>query len=471
MLTTVKDTPYDRAFRELNAVQMALLVRMKQGQKLIAAMMPRQVGKTHFGIWCIREAMRQNTNTQTIFLAKDFPSIVRNTQEKFFKLFPSEEFSVTTAGVKYPNPTQKAHRGACYMTGVDKNPHKIRGGTMGFVHWSEVAFSRFEKGESFRSIHQTVVLPMISRTFGFYYMESTPFGSNFWKAFWEEDPEDPESLSRGFVKIVFSLELCIALGAITREQADFMEKSMHPDVFKQEMLCQFVSFKGKIYAEYDPAVHDVDFEPERHEKVIIGIDVGHTAAFSALFGVWRGGRLYIFDQIYQKGLRIKQMADLIEHRLDHWRVPREMWTAYSDHDPEMIEELLARKVKVALVDKTDKFASRLDLKDALYMKKIAFPVNRAPELKKEVNSAVWSDKVADEMDESGDPNDGHWDSEASLRYLWRGTKMEIEKPEEMPERVAKHQESAAEWEKTKGRREAKREREREHGPSGKVFEY
>jgi hypothetical protein len=465
-----KETSLERAFRELNAPQLALLRRMNAGAKLIAFMMPRQVGKTHFGVWVIREVMREYTNAQAIFLAKDFPSIKRNTQEKFFKLFPEPEFSVTTAGVSYPNPSQKSHRGACYLTGVDKNPHKIRGGTMGVIHWSEVAFSRFQQGESFRSIHQTIVLPMRSRTFGYYMMETTPCGSNFWKDFWDEDPNDPEALSRGFTKVRFPLELCISLGAISRKQADEMEGSMHPDVFKQEMLVEFVTFMGKIYAEFDEDRHLADCEPESHERVIIGIDIGHTAAFSALFAVWRDKQLYIFDQVYQKGLRIGQMVDLIEERLTYWRIPRENWTAYTDHDPEMIAELQERKIKVDYADKLDPFACRMSIKESMYFNKLHVSPRCIP-LRKEIGAAVWSQTRADEMSMDGDPNQGHWDSEASLRYLWRGSKLELEKPEEASAAVKADPVSLEEWHATAGRREAKRERGREVGKDPIIIEY
>lgn len=456
-----KESAQQRAFRELNAVQLAALQAMYHKHKLLAVMMPRQVGKTHFGIWCIRELMRQNTNAQCIFLAKDFPSITRNTQDKFLKLFPPQEFSVTTHGVKFHNPTQETNRGMCYMTGVDKNPHKIRGGTMSLVHWSEVAFSKFEKGESFKTVHQTVTLPMISRTFGYYFMESTPHGSNFWKKFWEEDSNDPESLSRGFQKIKFPLDLCIGLGAITREQADFMERSMHPDVFKQEMLCDFVAFQGKVYSEYREEKHTLAeaFAPEPHEKVIIGIDIGHTAGFSALFAVWRGKKLHIFDQIYQQGLRIGQMCDLIDRKIADWRIPRENYSAYTDHDPEMLAELQLRKIKVDLAEKTDPFAARMSIKEAFYFDQIGIAIGRCHPLLQEINAAVWSEKKADAMEERGDPMAGHWDSEASLRYLWRGSKLELEKPEEIPDRIRNDQEAAAEWENTRTRRDAIKERE------------
>lgn len=463
-------TPIERAFAELNAVQLAVL-RAIQVYKLLALMLPRQVGKTHLGIWMIREVMRQDTNAQTMFLAKDFPSIKRNTQEKFLKLFPGEEFNVTTAGVNHHNPAQDRNRGACFLSGVDKNPHKIRGGTMAMVHWSEAAFSKFEGGSSFRDVHQTVVLPTLSRTQGYYLIESTPFGSNFWKEFWE----DGDDLGKGFTKIVFPLELCIALGAITRAQADFMEGSMHPDVFRQEMLCQFVSFMGKIYTDYDEERHDCAVEPEPHERVILGIDIGHTAGFSCLFAVWRTEgdkkRLYIFDQIYQKGLRIGQMVNAIEERIAYWKIPKENYSAYTDHDVEMVEELTSRHIKVTLADKIDPFACRLAIKEGLYLDGVRVNRRRCSWLNKELQAAAWSEKKADEMDERGDPNAGHWDSEASLRYLYRGSKLENERPDEAPAKVKGDAQSLEEWERGRERRAAKKEREKASGGEAEVFEY
>jgi len=465
-MATKSTSVFETAFEELNACQIAILRLMQSGQKFIGTMMPRQVGKTHFGVWCIREFMRQNSNCQTMFLAKDFPSIKRNTQEKFMKLFPDDEFNITTQGVSHPNPSQMQQRGSCFLSGVDKNPHKIRGGTMAFVHWSEVAFSKFEGGQSFQTIHETVVLPTVSRTLGYYYMESTPFGSNFWKTWWEAN--------NGFAKIKFTLELCVALGAITEEQVEFMRKTMHPDVFRQEMECMFVSFMGKLYSEYDASRHNDRCDIAPHEKVILGIDIGHTAAFSVLFGVWRQGTLYIFDQIYQKGLRIGQMVDLVEQRLAYHKVPREQYTAYSDHDPEMMQELTSRKIKVNYADKTDPFACRMSIKEGLYFETIKINPVKCQKLINELDAATWDEKKADEMDMRGDPNEAHWDSEASLRYLYRGSKVELEKPEEEPEEVKNDTASHAEWRARKTRRELKNIKEKaseETGLPKGVFEY
>lgn len=464
------ESVFTRAFAELNAAQLAVLKTFLR-VKLLALMLPRQVGKTHLGIWMVREVMRQNTNTQALFLAKDFPSIQRNTQEKFLKLFPEEEFEVSSKGVRHPNPSQHKNRGYCFLSGVDKNPHKIRGGTMGIVHWSEVAFSRFEQGSSFRTVHETVVLPTISRTDGYYLMESTPFGTNFWKDFWEDD-------SNNFTKVKFPLELCIALGAITRDQADKMERAMHPDVFKQEMLCDFVTFMGKIYKEYDPEKHDAKIDgPEPHERIVVGMDIGTTAAFVALFAVWRKGKLCIFDQIYQDGLRPDQMAAMLEERLRFWKIESRRVACYTDHDIEVVEELQRRKIPVDLADKVDRFACRLDLKSAFHFDQINLEPIRCEKLKKEVGAATWSETKTDEMEERGDPNGHHWDSEAALRYLWRGSKLEVEAPEHKPEHVEKNVDDAVEWQMREERRALKRERDAEREKAGvkpgeaEVFEY
>ena len=373
------DTIFSRAFADLNAAQLAALQTLRK-HKLMALMMPRQVGKTHFGVWVNREIMRQNSNAQTTFLAKDFPSITRATREKFLKLFPSDEFEVSINGVRHPNPTQRSQLGASYFTGVDRAPSKIRGGTFTYFHWSEVAFSQFQGGVSFQEILETVVLPTISRTQGLGLLESTPFGSNFWKEFWEEQ--------NAFAKVKFPLDLCIELGAITRAQADFMQRTLHPDMFTQEMLIEFISFMGKIYREFTDK-HEGYIAPiQPHEHVIFGCDIGVTAAFCTLFGVWRTNavtgrkRLEIFDQVYEKGLRKDQMAKEIFDRLRYHGIDVEKpgerlrVSGYSDHDQEVIEELQKLKVPVSLADKLNTFACRLDLRSAFHFYQVALEANK-----------------------------------------------------------------------------------------------
>lgn len=58
------------------------------------------------------------------------------------------------------------------------------------------------------------------------------------------------------------------------------------------------------------------------------------------------------------------------------------------------------------------------------------------------------------MEEAGDPNSGHWDSEASLRYGWRGAKLEMEKPEEVPASAKADANAMLEWENRKDNRVA-----------------
>lgn len=471
----MQSTIYERAFRELNACQIGTL-RALVKHKLVALMKPRQVGKTHLGVWVNREVMRQDSNAQTLFLAKDYPSIIRSTREKFLKLFPSEEFAVSTAGVRHHNVSSEAGRGASYFAGVDRAPDKIRGGTMAFVHWSEVAFSQFQGGSSFDAVHQTVVLPTLSRTLGYYLLESTPFGSNFWKAFWEAD--------NGFLKVKWPLDLCVNLGAITREQVDMMKKSMHPDMFRQEMECEFVTFMGKIYKEYDSARHDAKIPPpESHEKVIVGLDIGYSrSAFCALFGVWRTSiktgkkRLHIFHQEYEFGLRPEQMARRVFDALRAYDIDvttprgRERVACYSDHDEEVIDELRALHVPVDQADKINPFAARLSLKNAFYFDQIEVDPLKCAKLVLEVGAAAWHEKIADEMDERGDPNSGHWDSEAALRYLWRGSKLEQERPEQTPKHLDTGDENERlAWEMRRGARTAKAEKDDDPRPRAGVL--
>jgi hypothetical protein len=395
--------------------------------------------------------MRQNTNAQAAFFAKDFPSLVRASREKFIKLFPEDEFHVSVMnGITHNNPSQSANRGACYLSGMDKSPDKLRGGTLAAIAVTEAAFARLETGTTFDDLIQQIMLPMVSRTRGMFFLESTPNGSNFWKAFWEAP--------NGFAKVKFSVDQCIQMGVLTREEVDFMEKNMHPDVFCQEMNCDFVAFTGKIYNEYTPINHDLTISPpEAHEHVTIGIDIGYSGSNSSvLFMVWRKKKLHIFDQIYVEGKRHDELGDLIDERIKFYGLPKNHYIAFSDIDLEFMEELRGRGIRVVNADKVDRFACRMSLKVAFFENLIYVDAHKCRQLKNELGAATWSTKLADEMEEAGDPNSGHWDSEASLRYGWRGAKLELEKPEEVPESAKTDANAMLEWENRKDNRQASR---------------
>lgn len=454
---------FQRAMTELNVPQL-VTVKMLAKHKLVAIMMPRQVGKTHVNVWMVREVMRQNSNAQCAFLMKDYPSIMRATREKFAKLFDPNEFKISSInGITHHNISQEANRGACFLTGVDKSPDKIRGGTMAYVGWSEVAFAKFETGTNFEDMQQQIILPMVSRTRGMIMMESTPNGSNFWRTFWENPG--------GFKCIRFGLDFCIDTGALSRETVDFMQANMHPDVFKQEMECEFVAFTGRIYSEFSELNRENIPPPEPHEYVVVGVDIGFSGSNSAaIFGVWRDGILCVFDQIYVAGHRHDELAHLIDQRMQFHKVRKENYSCYTDVDEELLEEMNTRGMKVTYADKLDTFACRLSIKEALYLKKILVSPIHCKELIAEVLQATWSEKKIDDMEYSGDPNNGHYDSEAAFRYLWRGAKLERERPESVPEHAKEDPNSAMIWKERKEARKLIREREK-HGTMPNEFEY
>jgi hypothetical protein len=452
---------FQRAFLELNAVQISVLQIIRK-QRLLALMLPRQVGKTHFAVWLIREVMRQNSNAQTAFFAKDFPSVTRVSREKFIKLFPAEEFHISVMnGISHHNPTQVERRGACYLSGIDKTPDKLRGGTLAALCVTEAAFAKLESGTTFDDLVQQILLPMVSRTRGMFFLESTPNGSNFWKQFWEAE--------NGFAKLRFPVDLCIQMGVLSREEVDFMERNMHPDVFAQEMNCEFVSFTGKIYHEYHSDKHDMTIQPpEPHEHITLGVDIGYSGSNSSvLFMVWRKSRLFVFDQIYVEGKRHDELGQLIDDRVKFYGIPRHQVTCYTDVDPEFLEEMQRRGFRIVNADKVDRFACRMALKVAFFEDKIVIDAKKCQMLKNELGAATWSTKIPDEMEESGDPNSGHWDSEASLRYGWRGAKLELEKPEETPEHVKADGNSLLEWESRRDNRLVARVKDNEP----QTFEY
>jgi hypothetical protein len=223
---------------------------------------------------------------------------------------------------------------------------------------------------------------------------------------------------------------------------------------------------GKIYAEYQDR-HNRAVEPEPHEYITIGVDIGYSGSNSSvLFGLTRKGKRHIFDQIYKPGHRHDELGRLIEERVEFWRVPKKNYTIFTDVDKDLMAELQSRGLKVTWADKVDPFACRLALKTAFFEDKLYVDPRRCPELVAEMNSAVWSEKIPDEMEMTGDPNGGHWDSEASLRYFFRGAMIELEKPEETPAHVQEDPGAHLEWQLREQRRKVAKE---DKGPI--TFEY
>lgn len=376
-------------------------------RRLLVAL-PRQEGKTELGVRLLHDITKRPFTSQSLFLAKDKKSGKRATREKFMRLFPKDQFTVNTENVflkKHPTS-------GIYMESVDKDPDRIRGGTYAMIHWSEVAFSKIELGETIVSVFDKVCAPTLRKTRGYFYGESTNNGKNGWYDLWNN------AADYGMKTIKLSLSDLVYMGLVPFEEYEAIRKSTHPDVFRQEYECEWVTFQGRAYDEFSEDRHvDPDMSPpEDWQTVLSALDWGYwPSATCGLFAYTKGGVLNIFDEHYKHKELAELTADEIERKRHYWNM-RQL-TMVADHEADRIEELTRRKIPCGMADKVNVMGARIQIKELLYFDRIKIHP-RCKNLIRELTSATWHEKKEGELDPSQD-SIGHYDAEAALRYLTR----------------------------------------------------
>ena len=157
---------------------------------------------------------------------------------------------------------------------------------------------------------------------------TTPAGFNWIHHYWIEMGRDTYGL----------------IQASTRENkyldTDFvrdLEDSYTSEFAAQEIDGEFVMFEGAVYSEFshDSVLGNIrDFEVDPEWQKVRGIDFGYTNPFVCLFGaIDNDGRLYIYDEHYQRKTLIKDHARSINERVGDF-----IWTV-ADHDAQERAEL------------------------------------------------------------------------------------------------------------------------------------
>lgn len=383
--------------------------------------LPRQFGgKTELGVRIAHDLLRRPFTKSALFLAKDKKSGKKATREKYERIFDRKVFDVNTETVKLkacPTSIQ-------FMDSVDKDPDRIRGGTYSYIHWSEVAFSKIEQGESITSVFDKIIKPTLELTNGYVLLESTNNGKNGWFDLWEN------ASNYGFTKLKIGLADMVYMGLLSRERYDKIQKETHPDVFRQEYECDWVTFQGKVYPEFDATAHvDPDMPgPEEWMTVVSAIDWGyHPSATCVLFAYVKDGVLHVFDEHYATQELAAITAEMIEYKRDQWRIKK--MAAVADHEADRIEELNRRGIACGLASKANILGARVQGKELFYFDKIKIHP-RCKYLIRDLDAAVWDEKKAikGEIDYT-QCTWGHFDAEAAFRYLIRElSEMETDTP-------------------------------------------
>lgn len=389
--------------------------------KRVMLSLPRQFGgKTELGVRFSYDITEKPWTSSCLFLAKDKKSGKKATREKFQRIFDEKQFVVNTEQVylkKFPSSV-------IWMDSVDKDPDRIRGGTHSYIHWAEVAFSKIEKGETINGVFQKVIDPTTSLTDGYCLLESTNNGKNGWYDLWHSAKDI------NFVTFCMGLWKFVEMGLVNREDYEALKKKTHPDIFSQEYECEWVSFQGKAYIEFDPMVH-VDPRmpgPEIWQPVISAIDWGwRPSATAMLFAYVQDDCVYVFDEHYELEELPAVTAMEIENMKSTWDIRKLITVA--DHDLARNEELQLRGIKCGQASKTNVMGARMTIKELLWRQQLKIHP-RCVNLIRDLEAAVWDAKKEGEIDYS-QCTWGHFDAEAALRYLLRElSNAEVDAPED-----------------------------------------
>lgn len=383
--------------------------------------LPRQYGgKTELGCRLGVDLVGRPTTKSGLFLAKDHPSAKKATREKFLRLADPKLFSVNTQQVYL-----KRHKTSTLFIGsVDKEPDRLRGGTYAFVHWSEVAFSKIDKGETITGVFDKVVKPTLSLQDGYCLLESTLNGKNEFYSLYQD------AAAHRLHVLHIGLHQMVEMGLVTQEQFDYEKSQYHPDVFKQEFLCEWVSFLGKAYPEFTDAHVDATMpDPEEWQTLLMAIDWGfRPSATCVLFAYVNDGVLNIFAEHYAMEETPIETAEVINlYQKRHGG----RTSCVADHDPARILELNRRGIPCGNADKTNVMGARMQIKEALYFNQVRIHP-RCENLRRDLDAAAWNNKKDGELDDA-QCTWGHFDAESALRYLIRMlSDGEADKPEENP---------------------------------------
>lgn len=422
---------------ELRPVQsMAASLFFRKRRLLL--MLPRQEGKTELGIRLQHDLTLRGEPSTCMFVAKNTLARKKASREKFLRIFDRDQFAVNTELVYLKrHPTSQI-----FMGSIDKDPGSQRGGTVKILHMSEMAHWTLDHGMSIIQCWQTVLRPLLKEFDGYALGETTPQGHNGFKDMWDNAAEF------GFSTLRVSYSQMCEMGLVSREDYDREKREVHPLAFAQELDCEWVTFVGRAYDEFDeqdPAIVSDWNGPSEWQKVCSAIDFGFSpSATCALFGYRQGENFYVYDEIYAMRQRLEDLAESIDAHTAHYNILPQNHVAVGDHEEDRIEELNLRGINCGKANKVNVLGARIQIKELLWKKRLKIHP-RCKHLIKELNQATWNPKKDGDLNYA-ECTDGHFDSEAALRYLIRELSgVEAEEPEVNPH-VGVDQSSATEWE-------------------------
>lgn len=421
-------------FEKLRPLQ-AMAANLFFKHKKLLLSLPRQYGgKTELGVRLLHDITNRPFTSSSLFLAKSKNAAKKATREKFMRIFDEKKFSINTEQVYLrEHPTS-----IIFIDSVDKEPDKIRGGTNSLVHWSEVAFSKVEHGVTITDVFDKILQPTGRLLDAYYLLESTNNGKNGWHDLWHN------AAQFGFAKLCVPFWMMTEMGLISEAEYLEVKRTTQPDVFLQEFECEWVSFQGKVYPELTESHIRPCEPPEWWQLNCIAIDWGyHPSATCVLFAYVKDGVMYVYQEHYRTEEKAIDTAAAINHYREIYKM--RSIAAVGDHEQDRIDELNDRGIECSKADKVDTFGARLTIKEMLFKNELVIDP-KCKNLLKDLDACIWHVRKENDIDYDA-CTWGHFDGEATLRYLVRSFRhAERDKPLTNPF-VGTSNLSAIEWNK------------------------
>lgn len=153
-----------------------------------------------------------------------------------------------------------------------------------------------------------IVRPMLSDYKGWAWFISTPRGYNHFYDLWKK--ANPNV----FDKFHFTT---YDNPYIPRSEIEEARAQLDEDTFAQEFLAEFRRLAGAVYKDFNRSTHVVkplsNIPPDW--TIYTGIDFGHTNPTAVLWiAVKPDGDMIIFDEVYDAGLTIRELAERIRQK-------------------------------------------------------------------------------------------------------------------------------------------------------------
>lgn len=102
---------------------------------------------------------------------------------------------------------------------------------------------------------------------------------------------------------------------VSADEVESARRSLPPEVFAEQFAGEFVTPYGRVYGEFDHALHVGEFTPPPGTQIFRGIDFGYRSPFACLWGCLdEHGTLHILREYYCPEKAIGIHADEIKQR-------------------------------------------------------------------------------------------------------------------------------------------------------------